>query len=32
MLQAHSQKQLKAPPGEWQCQKQRILWHTPYRL
>jgi len=28
----HSQKQLKAPPGEWQCQMQRIQRQTPYRL
>jgi len=23
---------VKAPPGEWQCQMQRILRQTSYRL
>ena len=28
----HSQKQLKVPSGEWQCQMQRILPQSPYQL
>jgi len=28
----HSQKQLKAPPGEWQWHMQRILWQMPYNF